>query len=268
MVEIKSTASPDGTLIEYYLLRPKALAHAGATPTLMTGYGAFGLSFAPGYLDSVVGGPALTLWLNRGGALVLPIIRGGGERGEAWHAAAMREKRQVSYDDFLAVTQALVTTGFTNPRHLGVFGTSNGGLLSATVAVERPDLFAAVVSDAPLIDMLRFPTMGMGGAWMNEYGDPSNPEMRKALLRYSPYQNIKSGTSYPPFFITVSTEDNRVGPGHARKLAARLEQVGSKAYYYEDSEGGHGVSDALQRPELMALRMTFLIDRLMGEQVP
>jgi prolyl oligopeptidase len=233
----------------------------------MTGYGAFGLSFAPGYLDSVVGGPALTLWVNRGGALVLPIIRGGGERGEAWHAAAIREKRQISYDDFLAVAQALVSTGFTSPQHLGVFGTSNGGLLSATVAVERPDLFGAVVSDAPLIDMLRFPSMGMGGAWMNEYGDPSNPDMRKALLRYSPFHNIRSGTAYPPFFITVSTEDNRVGPGHARKLAARLEQAGAKAYYYEDSEGGHGVSDALQRPELMALRMTFLIDRLMG-QVP
>ena len=263
-VEIKSAAAPDGTPIEYYLLRPKTLAHPGATPTLMTGYGAFGVSFAPGYLDAVVGGPALMLWLNRGGALVLPIIRGGGERGEAWHAAAMREKRQVSYDDFLAVAQALVSTGFTSPQHLGVFGTSNGGLLSATVAVERPDLFGAVVSDAPLIDMLRFPAMGMGGAWMNEYGDPSNPDMRKALLGYSPFHNIKSGTAYPPFFITVSTEDNRVGPGHARKLAARLEQAGAKAYYYEDSEGGHGVSDALQRPELMALRMTFLIDRLMG----
>ena len=265
MVEIKSAAAPDGTPIEYYLLRPKTLAHPGATPTLMTGYGAFGITFAPGYLDSVVGGPALTLWINRGGALVLPIIRGGGERGESWHVAAIREKRQVSYDDFLAVAQALVSAGFTNPQHLGVFGTSNGGLLSATVAVERPDLFGAVVSDAPLIDMLRFPSMGMGGAWMNEYGDPSNAAMRQALLRYSPFHNIKSGTAYPPFFITVSTEDNRVGPGHARKLAARLEQVGAKAYYYEDSEGGHGVSDALQRPELMALRMTFLIDRLMGE---
>lgn len=264
-VEIKSAAAPDGMIIEYYLLRPKKLAHPGATPTLMTGYGAFGVSFAPGYLDSVVGGPALTLWLNRGGALVLPIIRGGGERGEAWHTAAIREKRQVSYDDFLAVAQALVRTGFTGPQHLGVFGTSNGGLLSATVAVERPDLFGAVVSDAPLIDMLRFPSMGMGGAWMNEYGDPSNPVMRKALLSYSPFHNISSGTTYPPFFITVSTEDNRVGPGHARKLAARLEQVNAKAYYYEDSEGGHGVSDALQRPELMALRMTFLISRLMGD---
>jgi prolyl oligopeptidase len=111
---------------------------------------------------------------------------------------------------------------------------------------------------------LRYPAMGMGGAWMDEYGDPSNAAMHEALLRYSPFHNIKSGTTYPAFFITVSTEDNRVGPGHARKLAARLEQVGAKAYYFEDSEGGHGVSDALQRPELMALRMTFLIDRLMN----
>jgi prolyl oligopeptidase len=264
VVEIKSVTVADGTHIDYYLLRPKTPAHPGATPTLMTGYGAFGISLAPGYLDYVVGGPALTLWLNRGGALALPIIRGGGERGEAWHRAAMREKRQVSYDDFLAVAQALEKSGFTSPRHMGVFGSSNGGLLSATVAVERPDLFGAVVSDVPLIDMLRYPTMGMGGAWMDEYGDPSNATMREALLRYSPFHNIKSGTTYPAFFITVSTEDNRVGPGHARKLAARLEQVGAKAYYFEDSEGGHGVSDALQRPELMALRMTFLIDHLMN----
>ena len=264
VVEIKSVTAADGTLIDYYLLRPKIPAHPGATPTLMTGYGAFGVSLAPGYLDDVVGGPALKLWLDRGGALALPIIRGGGERGEAWHQAAMREKRQVSYDDFLAVAQALKTSGFTSPQHMGVFGTSNGGLLSATVAVERPDLFGAVVSDVPLIDMLRYPTMGMGGAWMDEYGDPSNATMREALLRYSPFHNIKSGTTYPPFFITASTDDNRVGPGHARKLAARLEQVGAKAYYFEDSEGGHGVSDALQRPELMALRMTFLIDRLMN----
>ena len=131
--------------------------------------------------------------------------------------AAIREKREVSYDDFLAVAQALVSSGFTNPQHLGVFGTSNGGLLSATVAVERPDLFGAVVSDAPLIDMLRFPSMGMRGAWMNEYGDPSNAAMRQALLRYSPFHNIKSGTGYPPFFITVSTEDNRVGPQVTRE---------------------------------------------------
>jgi prolyl oligopeptidase len=264
LAEIKSVTVADGTLIDYYLLRPKIVAHPGATPTLMTGYGAFGFSIAPGYLDDVVGGPAFKLWLDRGGALALPIIRGGGERGEAWHRAALREKRQVSYDDFLAVAQALETSGFTSAQHMGVFGSSAGGLLSATVAVERPDLFGAVVSDAPVTDMLRYTTMGMGAAWTNEQGDPSNATMREALLRYSPFHNIKSGTTYPPFFITVSTEDDRVGPGHARKLAARLEQVGAKAYYFEDSEGGHNVSDALQRPELMALRMTFLVDRLMN----
>ena len=267
MVEIRSVVVADGTSVDYYLLRPKSPAHPGATPTLMTGYGAFGISLAPGYLDYVVGGPAMKLWIERGGALVLPIIRGGGERGDAWHRAAMREKRQVSYDDFLAVAKSLETSGFTSARHMGVFGSSNGGLLSATVALQRPDLFGAVVSDVPLIDMLRYPTMGMGGAWMDEYGDPSDPQMKAVLLRYSPFHIIKDNTQYPPFFITVSTEDNRVGPGHARKLAARLEQVGAKAYYFEDSEGGHGVSDALQRPELMALRMTFLIDTLMKSEV-
>jgi prolyl oligopeptidase len=267
MVEIRSVVVADGTSIDYYLLRPKSPSHPGATPTLMTGYGAFGISLAPGYLDYVVGGPAMKLWIERGGALVLPIVRGGGERGDAWHRAAMREKRQVSYDDFLAVAKSLETSGFTSAPHMGVFGSSNGGLLAATVALQRPDLFGAVVSDVPLIDMLRYPTMGMGGAWMDEYGDPSDPKMKAVLLGYSPFHIIRDNTKYPPFFITVSTEDNRVGPGHARKLAARLEQVGAKAYYFEDSEGGHGVSDALQRPELMALRMTFLIDTLMNSEV-
>ncbi len=262
-VDIRSAKSRDGTTVDYYLVRPKTLAHPGATPTLITGYGAFGLSLAPGYLDWVVGGPGVKLWFERGGALVLPIIRGGGERGDAWHTAAMRENRQRSYDDFIAVAENLESTGFTTPKHVGVFGSSNGGLLAATVAVERPDLFGAVVSDVPLTDMLRFPKMGMGGAWTGEYGDPESPTARQALLKYSPYQNLQPGVSYPPFFITSSTEDNRVGPGHARKLAARLKEVGGDVFYYEDGEGGHGVSDALLRPDLMSMRMTFLIHTLM-----
>jgi prolyl oligopeptidase len=229
---------------------------------LITGYGAFGITLGPDYLGSTVAGPATQLWYERGGALVLPAIRGGGERGEAWHRTAMRENRQRSYDDFIAVTKDL-ESGFTTPAHVGVFGSSNGGLLAATVATERPDLFGAVVSDVPLTDMLRFPTMGMGAAWEDEYGDPADPAMAKAISAYSPYQNVRAGVTYPPFLLTVSTEDQRVGPGHARKLAARLLSVGAPAHYYEDGEGGHGVSDALQRPDLMALRMTFLIDTLM-----
>ncbi|UPT63419.1 MAG: prolyl oligopeptidase family serine peptidase [Hyphomonadaceae bacterium JAD_PAG50586_4] len=263
-VELRTTSSADGTQIDYYLLRPKAPATPGATPTLMTGYGAFGVSFSPGYLDGWVGGRSLALWLERGGALAIPLIRGGGERGSAWHHAAMRERRQVSYDDFAAVAEALIAEGFTTREHLGVFGMSNGGLLAAVMGTQRPDLFGAVVSDVPLADMLRFPAMGMGAAWTNEYGDPSDAAMAEVLRRYSPYHNVTAGRDYPAFLITVATTDNRVGPGHARKLAARLIEAGARVYYFEDQEGGHGVSDPLSNPELMADRMTFLINTLMA----
>jgi prolyl oligopeptidase len=265
VVEIREARAKDGVIVPYYLLRPKTLRKDGPTPTLMTGYGAFGLSVTPGYFDFAVGGRALKLWLERGGALVLPAIRGGGEKGAEWHRAAMREKRLVSYDDFAAVTESLIASAFTSPAHIGVFGLSNGGLLVATMATRRPDLYGAVVSDVPLADMLRFPQMGMGAAWMNEYGDPSDPAMATVLRSYSPVHAVKDGVRYPPFLVTASTEDNRVGPGHARKLAARVQEVGATAYLIEDDEGGHGVSDPLQRPELMAQRMTFLIDTLMGD---
>jgi prolyl oligopeptidase len=265
VVELKTATSKDGTEVDYFLLRPKTIASGAITPTLMTGYGAFGISFAPEYFGYTVGGKSLVPWLNRGGALVLPLIRGGGDRGEAWHLAAIREKRQNSYDDFAAVTEALIKDGFTKPANIGVFGSSNGGLLAAVMGTERPDLYGAVVSDVPLIDMLRFPKMGMGAAWTNEYGDPEKPAEASVLRTYSPFHNILDGKSYPPFMVTISTEDNRVGAGHARKLAARLEQVGGKVYFFEDQEGGHGVSDPLSRPELMADRMTFLIDTLMPD---
>jgi prolyl oligopeptidase len=262
IVEVRSTASQDGTSVDYFLVRPRA-ANNEPTPTLMTGYGAFGVTVGPAYLDSWVGGPAFKLWLERGGALALPAIRGGGERGSAWHRAAMREKRQLSYDDFVAVAEALAGSGFAGPGRLGVFGASNGGLLAAVAGVQRPDLFAAVVCDVPLADMLRFPAMGMGGLWIDEYGDPADPAMARVLRGYSPFHNVRAGMRYPPFLVTVSTLDDRAGPGHGRKLVARLQQAGSTAWLLEDEEGGHGVSDTLSRPDMMLLRMAFLIDRLM-----
>jgi prolyl oligopeptidase len=263
-VEIRKATSRDGVEIEYYLLKPKSPDSSGATPTLMTGYGAFGVTLTPGYFDRMVGGQSLKLWLDRGGALAMPIIRGGGERGEAWHDAALRENRQKSYDDFIAVAEDLVASGFTKPERLGVFGSSNGGLLAATVAVQRPDLFSAAVIDAPVLDMLRYHKLGIGGGLINEYGDPDDPIVRKAILGYSPYQNLRAGRRYPPFMVTVSTEDNRVDPGHARKFVARAEDVGAKAWLIEEAEGGHSVSDSVANPELMAMRMAFLIDALMG----
>lgn len=262
VTEIGSTVSKDGTSVDYFLLKPRKSV-AGPQPLLMTGYGAFGISVRPGYFDPSVGGPALKLWLERGGSVAIPAIRGGGERGSAWHMAAIREKRQNSYDDFIAVTEHLVKTGFTSPDRIGIFGMSNGGLLTATLGTQRPDLFGAVVSDVPLTDLIRMRHMGMGAAWMNEYGNPDDPAQAAAMLAYSPYQNVRKGTKYPPFLVTISTEDNRVGPGHARKLAHRLQDAGAPTYFYEDEEGGHGVSDAFRNPELMALRMSFLVDNLM-----
>ena len=262
-VEVRSAAARDGTPIDYFLVRPWTPASNGATPTLMTGYGAFEVSVVPGYLDSWVGGRAFKLWFERGGALVLPAIRGGGERGSAWHRAAMRENRQAPYDDFYTVAESLIANGFTDPRHLGVFGVSNGGLLAAVAGTQRPDLFSAVVSDVPVTDMLRFPLMGMGSLWVDEYGDPSDPAMAQVLRSYSPLHNVRDGRSYPPFLVTISTRDDRAGPGHGRKFVARLLQAGATAWLIEDEQGGHGVSDALGNSDPLALRMAFLIDRLM-----
>ena len=263
VVEARSAISRDKTPIDYLLLRPRDTRAAVPTPTLMTGYGAFGITLQAGYFDYLVGGRSLALWLARGGALVIPAARGGGERGESWHRIAMRQHRQLSYDDFAAVAESLVKSGFTTPARFGIFGSSNGGLLAATMATQRPDLFGAVVSDVPLTDMLRFPKMGMGSAWTDEYGNPDKPEEAAALRAYSPLHNVRANVKYPPFLITISTEDNRVGPGHARKLAARLLEVGTHVYFIEDEEGGHGVSEALERPDILAARMTFLIDTLM-----
>ncbi|MEN4903147.1 prolyl oligopeptidase family serine peptidase [Luteimonas sp. TWI1437] len=262
ITEIRTATSRDGTTVDYWLLRPKTLA-PGPQPLFMTGYGAFGISYRPGYFDHTVGGPAFKLWLDRGGSLAIPAVRGGGERGEAWHQAAIRTQRQRSYDDFIAVAEQLVSSGYTVPAKIGVFGMSNGGLLSATLGTQRPELFGAVVSDVPLTDLIRMRHMGMGAAWINEYGDPDKPDEAAAMLAYSPMQNVRAGVTYPPFLVTISTEDNRVGPGHARKLAARLDDVGAPVYFLENEEGGHGVSDAFRNPELMALRMTFLIDTLL-----
>lgn len=267
-VSLHTAVSADGTEIDYFLLSPIGPEVNRPVPLLMTGYGAFGLSYSPAYLDSFVGGRSLVPWLEQGGALVVPLIRGGGERGAAWHVAAMREHRQRSYDDFAAVAEDLLAQGVTTRQKLGVFGMSNGGLLAAVMGTQRPDLFAAVVSDVPLTDMLRYPEMGMGAAWINEYGDPNVVEMAAVLRSYSPFHNVSPERDYPAFLITVATSDNRVGPGHARKLAARLAEAGGEVYFIEERQGGHGVSDPLSRPELMAQRIVFLLSRLNPADTP
>jgi prolyl oligopeptidase len=161
------------------------------------------------------------------------------------------------------VAQALIDSGYTARKHLGVFGLSNGGLLAAVAGTQRPDLYGAIVSDVPLADMLRFPEMGMGAGWINEYGDPKDPKAAAWLRAYSPVHAVKKGADYPAFLVSVATTDNRVGPGHARKLAHRLMDVGAPVHFLEPEGGGHGVSDPLQRPDMMAKRATFLIDALM-----
>ncbi|MBE3042032.1 S9 family peptidase [Candidatus Bathyarchaeota archaeon] len=255
--------SEDGTLIDYLLLSPVNSSHPeGELPVLLTGYGGFGVSIPTGYLGSMVGGVSIVPWLERGGALVVAYIRGGGERGEAWHQAATHEKRQNSYDDFIAVAEGLVTANHTTPKHIGVFGSSHGGLLAAVMGAQRPDLFAAVVSDVPISDMLRYHLIGAGALWVDEYGSPDDPEMEPVLRAYSPFHNFKKGVEYPPFFSTASTTDDRVGAGHARKLIARLKEVGAaEAFLYEAETGGHGVSDG--NAAILAWRMAFFIRHLM-----
>ncbi|MFJ6453934.1 prolyl oligopeptidase family serine peptidase [Paenarthrobacter sp. NPDC091669] len=260
-VQQRRASSPDGTEVDYYLIGPTEVE--GPTPTLFTGYGAFGITVRPSYFGWEVGGSSLALWFDRGGSLAIPAVRGGGEKGTVWHRAAMREGRQRSYDDFAAAIEDLQHSGYTTPDHTGVFGMSNGGLLAAVIGTQRPDLVGAVVSDVPLTDMIRLRHMGMGAAWLEEYGDADDPTMNAVLSGYSPYQAIQDGGDYPPFLVTVATSDDRVGPGHARKLAARLEEAGATVLFLEDQHGGHGVSDALTNPELMAARMTFLVAELM-----
>lgn len=263
VIETRHARSKDGTLVDYYLVRPRNIAAGKSTPTLLTGYGAFGFTQTPDYLGDTSGGAGTKLWLERGGALAVAAIRGGGDRGEEWHRAGIRERRQNSWDDFAAVGEDLIKRGFVKPKQLGLFGSSSGGLLVATVGTQRPELFGAVVSDAPIIDMLRYTRLAMGAIGVEDYGDPKDPAMAAVLKAYSPLHTVRPEVHYPPFLFTVATSDNRVGPGHARKIVARMQEIGAKAYLYENPEGGHGVSDALARPDLMGLRMMFFIDTLM-----
>ena len=257
--------SKDGTLIDYLLLAPVESVHPeGELPVLMTGYGGFGITITTGYLNIFVGGVSIVPWFEAGSALVITYIRGGGERGEAWHQAAVRENRQRSYDDFAAVAEKLVADGLTTPDHMGVFGSSHGGLLAAVMGTQRPDLFGAVVADVPMTDMLRYHLLGAGAVWVDEYGHPDEPAMESVLRAYSPYHNVRDLEENPAFFATISTTDDRVGAGHARKMVARLKEAGwDDVFFYEDESGGHTVSDPLRNADLLARRMAFFIHYLM-----
>ena len=259
-VEQLVARSADGTAVPYFVVWPRGAKADGGNPTLMYGYGGFDVSLQPWY--SAAYGAA---WYGRGGVLVVANIRGGGEFGPAWHQAAIGANKQRSYDDFIAVAQDLVARGITQPQRLGVMGGSNGGLLVGAVMLQRPELFGAVVSSVPLLDMRRYHRLLAGASWMAEYGDPDRPEDWAWISRYSPYQNVRTGQKLPPVLFTTSTRDDRVHPGHARKMVARMVEQGHRVLYYENIEGGHGgAADNAQRADLLALEFAFLWQVLGG----
>jgi prolyl oligopeptidase len=258
LVDQYEATSGDGTKVPYFVVRPRDLKFDGAAPTLLYGYGGFRISMTPAY-----SGTLGKLWLEDGGVYVLANIRGGGEFGPAWHQAGLKTKRQLIYDDFIAVAEDLVARKITSARRLGVMGGSNGGLLMGVMLTQRPDLWNAVVLQAPLLDMLRYNRMLAGASWVDEYGSPDVPEEREFLEKISPYQSLKAGVSYPPPFFVTSTKDDRVHPGHARKMAARMSALGLPFYYYENIDGGHAIAaDQRERAKRVALEFTYLSRRL------
>lgn len=260
-VEQLEATSADGTKIPYFLVKPKGMANDGKVPTLLYGYGGFQVSQLPGYSGTIG-----KLWLEKGGAYVLANLRGGGEFGPNWHQSAIRENKQRTWDDFIAVGEDLVKRGITTPDHLGIQGGSQGGLLVGTALTQRPDLFDAAIVQVPLFDMLRYHLIGRGASWIGEYGDPRIPEQRAWIEGYSPYQKIVDGVNYPAPFLWASTADDRTHPAHARKGAAKLKALGQPYWYYEDMTGGHsGGVDNSQRAKLQALQMVYLMQRLMDD---
>ena len=258
--EQRFAASKDGTQVPYFVVYPQGAKTDGTNPTVLYGYGGFQISMTPFY-----SGGWGTTWLQRGGVFVVANIRGGGEFGPAWHQSAMKQNKQKSYDDFAAVAEDLIKAGITKPKHLGIMGGSNGGLLVGAVMVQRPELFGAVVCSVPLLDMQRYHKLLAGNSWMAEYGNPDKAEEWAYISQYSPYQNVKKGVKYPKVLFATSTRDDRVHPGHARKMAARMIEQGHDVLYYENMEGGHGgAANNEQRANLVALENTFLWTSLGG----
>lgn len=257
-VEQYFATSEDGTKIPYSVIMPKDIVYNGKNPTIEYGYGGFEISMTP-YYSAIRG----KLWLERGGVYVVTNIRGGGEYGPAWHQAALKENRQRAFDDFEAIAEDLIAKGITSPRYLGNNGGSNGGLLTGTVTVQRPDLYNAALIQVPLLDMKRYNKLLAGQSWQGEYGNPDIPEEWAYISKYSPYQNVRADVHYPVPFFTTSTKDDRVHPGHARKMAARMLELGHQVFYYENINGGHAGSANLdETAHMMALEYTYLWQQL------
>ncbi|HEX8802902.1 MAG TPA: prolyl oligopeptidase family serine peptidase [Acidimicrobiales bacterium] len=242
--------SADGTRVPYFVVGPAE----PAGPTLLTGYGGFEVPLTPGYDPTIGRG-----WLARGGTYVVANIRGGGEYGPPWHMAAMREHRPRAYEDFAAVARDLVDRGITTPARLGIQGGSNGGLLMGVMLTTHPELFGAVACQVPLLDMRRYHRLLAGASWMAEYGDPDDPDDWAYLRTFSPYHLLRPGRAYPPTLFVTSTRDDRVHPGHARKMMAAMAELGLDVRYYENIEGGHGgAADNEQAAVMWALVLEFL----------
>jgi prolyl oligopeptidase len=250
--------SEDGTMVPYFMVASKNLKLDGTNPTLVYAYGGFEVSTQPFYSAGYG-----VSWLDRGGVLVVANIRGGGEFGPKWHQAGLKDKRQNVFNDLYAVTGDLISKKVSTPRHLGVMGGSNGGLLVGVAFTQRPDLYNAVVCQVPLLDMQRYNKLLAGASWMGEYGNPDIEEEWAYIKKYSPYHNLKEGTAYPEVFFGTSTRDDRVHPGHARKMAAKMNDMGYKTYYYENTEGGHaGSSTNEQSAKSSALTFSYLLMKL------
>ena len=251
--------SSDGTRVPYFLVHRKDMEPDGSTPVLLYAYGGFQITMSPGY-----SGVRGRLWLERGGAFALANIRGGGEFGPSWHQAGLRTKRQRIYDDLIAVAEDLIDRGVTEPQRLAVDGRSNGGLLTGVMYTQRPDLWGAVISGVPLLDMQRFHLLLAGASWVGEYGHPEDPDEGAFLRRISPYHNVTEDGSYPEIFLYTSTKDDRVHPGHARKFAHLLQDLGHRYLYYENIEGGHaGAANLEESAHRDTLIYLFLEQRLM-----
>ncbi|RZJ96204.1 MAG: S9 family peptidase, partial [Brevundimonas sp.] len=243
----------------YFVVRPRDLAMDGSAPTIVYGYGGFQVSKPPIYIPEMG-----KLWLENGGVYVIANIRGGGEFGPAWHQAVLKEHRQLAFDDFAAVARDLQERRITSPRRTGIYGRSNGGVLTSVSITQHPELYNAAVIESPLIDMLRYWDLPAGASWIGEYGDPRIPAEAAYIARYSGYQNLRPGADYPRVYITTNTRDDRVHPGHARKFAARLGDMGYDHLYYEETSGGHSNdADPVANARRWARHYTYLAQQLM-----
>ncbi len=250
--------SKDGTMVPYFMVSAKGMKNDGTNPTLIIAYGGFEVSYSPFYAATFG-----VSWLDKGGVFVLANIRGGGEFGPKWHQDGIKEKRQNVFDDLYGVSEDLIAKKVTSPKHLGVMGGSNGGLLVGVAFTQRPNLYNAVVCQVPLLDMQRYNKLLAGASWMGEYGNPDIPTEWEYIKKYSPYQNLKAGVKYPEVFFTTSTRDDRVHPGHARKMVAKMNDMGYKTYYFENTEGGHaGSSTNEQSAKTNALTFSYLLMKL------